>query len=540
MEEDDTLHGPHAALAELVVARATDGTLRVFNLSGETGSKAMTDSSSNMNCDTWESVERFFSNETSSSRSSSKASPSLHHFCWHDGHAIVTAPTSGKLLQQQHVFFLPVAHDDLRDYFWVFGRFCSLSCAAKFAMDRAHLNGKQIYMLIQIMAVKLYGMTHAEATAPGGVLTPAPCRQSLRYFGNLGPTGMTIDQFRNREKSGLHQSSTCYRKPPFLTTDNVNFEVRREGQQPQQQHQMSYYQHILLYKAFSEKAPYVMICDFVGWSIPEYAATAEASAAASSAAASPIEMTTCWHDMHEIPADVLPVGIPLAIEEDDDGVLLFSMFGYFCSGNCALAYIEEMRDWNSGDQAVYVHRFCHEVLRVPNTVIVEPAEPAYELTRFGGEFEITKFRDLFCATATFLRCDCHRLLDPSRHRVRWVNTAIEYQTFSLPSVYASLRSLGVMGATGTPTASNEKRQILKEQQQQPVRPVRRKQAATSAAAKAPAAKHNTLAPSTPYFLEKLMQIHQGIVPEEISEEIERAIEEKVTAKEAPKRDRKRK
>lgn len=543
VQNNDALWGPHATLAELIIARADDGTLRALGCE-----EAIASHESNLDCNSWALLEQRIASSTSSYSSSSKSLTMVPH-CWHDGHPIVSENegTAGE------IFYLPVAHDDIRDYFWVFGRFCSLSCAAKFAMERVHLNGKQIYMLIQIMAVKLYGMTHAEATAPGGPLTPAACRQSLRYFGNFGPVGMSIKQFRSRD--GSCRGSTCYRKPPFLTTDNVNNHHHYNLHSPTEAAAAAAaanatggtaagYEHILLYKAFSEKAPYVMISEYVGWRVPENAffntQTPHSRASNNDTVQKTTELVTCWHDMHEIPADILPVGIPISIEVEDGAALTYNMFGYFCSGNCALAYVQEMRDWNSGDQAVYVHRFCHEVLGVPYDEIIEPAEPVYELDRFGGPYSIREYRELFCSSAMVRISSIDKKSDSSvashpKHLAKWVNTAIEYQTFVLPSRYASLRSLGVMGSSSSSSnnSSSSSSSILSSGEK-----VLNQRRPPSSSSSSPRLKQNNTPAPPSHFLQKLMQIYNGVLPEEITPQIEQVVEDKVASKDGvSKKDR---
>lgn len=103
----------------------------------------------------------------------------------------------------------------------------------------------------------------------------------------------------------------------------------------------------------------------------------------------------CWHDCH--PFDTTPVPIPKHTrgEGGNGGAsTIFTVYGVFCSCNCAVAYILER---NTYDQQNLLLRFRQMMLDVFNmnsdeVFAFEPAPPRIFLQLFGGHLHIDEFR----------------------------------------------------------------------------------------------------------------------------------------------------
>ena len=103
----------------------------------------------------------------------------------------------------------------------------------------------------------------------------------------------------------------------------------------------------------------------------------------------------CWHDCH--PFDTTPIPIPkhTRVESGNGGVsTTFTVYGVFCSCNCAVAYILER---NTYDQQNLLLRFRQMMLDVFNVTsdevfAFEPAPPRIFLQLFGGHLHIDEFR----------------------------------------------------------------------------------------------------------------------------------------------------
>lgn len=332
-------------------------------------------------------------------------------YCWHDAHPIDVGVVP---------VFMPVSHDDTRDYFWVYGMFCSFACAIKFAHVKSVIPTQYTMMLLRLMASKMY---FAWTEAQQKMNVAAPARESLRAFGNTGRSGMSIEDFRRST------STTNFRKPPFLSCDNVNFRIGT-------QERVDTYEHILLYKEFGENASYMVISTFraIGTELHE---GISASAAAS----------VCWHDTYPLDPNNAIVGIPMSHDFDKKS---YSVYGIFCSIECAAGYLLEHRDWNVDEQMVLLHRMAHEVFHIPENIIVHPAPPAWDLTRFGGDLDIYEFRETYCSVGTISHHELALRRDQLEHMhhylVAWKTVSVEYSTMDLPTRYVSLRNIGITNA----------------------------------------------------------------------------------------------
>lgn len=101
----------------------------------------------------------------------------------------------------------------------------------------------------------------------------------------------------------------------------------------------------------------------------------------------------CWHCCHSF--DGVPIPIPKSKRlGENDAVSTYTVYGIFCSCNCAVAYILER---NTYDQQLLLMRFKEMMIRVfqlssSDVFALEPAPPRIFLTMFGGPLSIAEFR----------------------------------------------------------------------------------------------------------------------------------------------------
>jgi hypothetical protein len=333
-----------------------------------------------------------------------------HSFCcWHDSSPHYGLPV-----------VLPVAYDDRRERFAAMGKFCSFPCAIKFEYTRLGFFHTYIRMLCRLLAHKVYGFDldvrfHA-----------APARESMALFGNCGPVSMTVEQLR------AATNTTNFRKPPFFTPDRVHQE---DPNNP--------VFSVILYQSW--EAGYVVVSSFSD--NLQYSR-------------SPSATSVCWHDTEPFEGD--PVGIPIFIlkksqldresssssddnDDDDDGCASFSsytseipntylLYGCFCSIECALAYLFEIRDWNNEVLLMQTHLMAKDYYGISD--IVEPANPAWDLIKFEGTKRLVDFR-VGSGQNPQKRRD-------TQSEVFWITTGIEYHSKTLPERgYTTLRKQGI-------------------------------------------------------------------------------------------------
>ena len=320
-------------------------------------------------------------------------------FCWHDSHQHHGIPV-----------VLPIAYDDRRERFAALGKFCSFSCAIKFQYARFGFFHTYIGMLCRLLAHKVYGYDIDTR------FNAAPARESLKSFGNCGPVGMTIKQFR----SVTH--TTSFRKPPFFTPDRVH-----------QNDEYNPIYSVILYQSWD--AGYVVVSSFSNnlKSSTNFCCT-----------------SVCWYDTEPFTGD--PVGIPISIikksqssgynNEDEDECLrsvndnakIYLVYGCFCSVECALAYLFEIRDWNNEVQLMQTHLMAKDYYDIHR--IIEPAVPPWELTKFEGPMTIKEYRGL--STQNLQKSPT------TKSELFWINTGIEYHSKNLPEGgYTTLRKQGI-------------------------------------------------------------------------------------------------
>lgn len=101
----------------------------------------------------------------------------------------------------------------------------------------------------------------------------------------------------------------------------------------------------------------------------------------------------CWHCCHTF--DALPIPIPKSKRlGENDALSTYTVYGIFCSCNCAVTYILER---NTYDQQLLLMRFKEMMIRVfgmlsTDVFALEPAPPRIFLTMFGGHLTIEEFR----------------------------------------------------------------------------------------------------------------------------------------------------
>ena len=98
------------------------------------------------------------------------------------------------------------------------------------------------------------------------------------------------------------------------------------------------------------------------------------------------EGTVCWHCCH--PFDVeRAMRLPRIFDPTDN---IYHVYGWFCSANCAKAYILEHSTFDRGYQMNIFVRMLREVYEITESVTESP--PRISLRMFGGPFDIESFR----------------------------------------------------------------------------------------------------------------------------------------------------
>ena len=106
--------------------------------------------------------------------------------------------------------------------------------------------------------------------------------------------------------------------------------------------------------------------------------------------------TVCWWDGH--PFDCAPFYIPKRKLEDDS----YSIYGNFCSPECAMAYL-----WNDGnidnetrwERSSLMCQFKKEVYK-DTSYKISKALPRWTLKEYGGKFTIDEYRKIHTSTTS--------------------------------------------------------------------------------------------------------------------------------------------
>lgn len=93
----------------------------------------------------------------------------------------------------------------------------------------------------------------------------------------------------------------------------------------------------------------------------------------------------CWHCCHGF--DTEGFRLPRLFDPSDS---TFHVYGWFCSANCAKAYILEHSTFDRGYQMNIFVRMLRDVYGISETVNESP--PRLSLSMFGGPFDIETFR----------------------------------------------------------------------------------------------------------------------------------------------------
>ena len=105
--------------------------------------------------------------------------------------------------------------------------------------------------------------------------------------------------------------------------------------------------------------------------------------------------SVCWHCCYEF--DTLAFRVPRVYDPSEDE---YHVLGWFCSANCAKAFILEHSTFDRGYQMSIFVRMLREVYGITDPVIEAP--PRIALEKFGGPFNIDDFRTQtnICTTMT--------------------------------------------------------------------------------------------------------------------------------------------
>ena len=103
----------------------------------------------------------------------------------------------------------------------------------------------------------------------------------------------------------------------------------------------------------------------------------------------------CWHCCHAY--DGVGFRLPRIFDPAD---AVYHVYGWFCSANCAKAYILEHSTFDRGYQMNIFVRMLRDVYGI--SLAVNEAPPRLSLTLFGGPFDIETFREQtnVCLTLT--------------------------------------------------------------------------------------------------------------------------------------------
>lgn len=101
----------------------------------------------------------------------------------------------------------------------------------------------------------------------------------------------------------------------------------------------------------------------------------------------------CWHDCH--PFDTMPIPIPKYTKHDiSTSSPTYTVYGVFCSCNCAVAYILERGTYDQQQQLLRFKQMAITVFGIDadSVFAMEPSPPRIFLQLFGGHLNITDFR----------------------------------------------------------------------------------------------------------------------------------------------------
>lgn len=139
--------------------------------------------------------------------------------------------------------------------------------------------------------------------------------------------------------------------------------------------------------------PYKLFCETLAL-FPEYVSGVRGSDARGNDATWP-ESTSivCWHDCHHF--DTVPIPIPkVSRHTNNHQNMIYTIFGVFCSCNCAVAYILERNTYDQQQMLLLFKQMVIDVFHLDTRDVFtfEPAPPRIFLDLFGGHLTIAQFR----------------------------------------------------------------------------------------------------------------------------------------------------
>jgi hypothetical protein len=97
----------------------------------------------------------------------------------------------------------------------------------------------------------------------------------------------------------------------------------------------------------------------------------------------------CWHCCHAPPDDAVPLPLPNSFDRRRG---VFHVFGFFCSLNCAKAYLAEHSGFSSGEKLMLLQCMAAKHFGLSDC-LVGCAPPRHRLTVFGGDLSVDQFRN---------------------------------------------------------------------------------------------------------------------------------------------------
>lgn len=139
----------------------------------------------------------------------------------------------------------------------------------------------------------------------------------------------------------------------------------------------------------AKHVPYRLFCETLGL-FPEF----KTQALTGGGATHEWPRTTsiaCWHDCH--PFDTTPIPIPKYTRGNAPNNT-FTVYGVFCSCNCAVAYILERNTYDQQHLLLRFRQMMIDVFHMTSAEVFafEPAPPRIFLRLFGGHLDIDDFR----------------------------------------------------------------------------------------------------------------------------------------------------
>jgi hypothetical protein len=138
--------------------------------------------------------------------------------------------------------------------------------------------------------------------------------------------------------------------------------------------------------------PYRLFCETMNL-FPETVNPPSSSSAEARADWPSTTKIVCWHDCH--PFDTVPLPIPkFSRASSNNAGQQYTVYGVFCSCNCAIAYILERNTYDQQQLLLRFKQMAMNIFMLPSTDVFafEPAPPRIFLQLFGGHLTIDEFR----------------------------------------------------------------------------------------------------------------------------------------------------